>query len=203
MSKYKHFADEIRAANPNISNALLGQEVKERIAKEHPAPTPYDIHGLPDPMNTAVDLTGDIRAAAAAIIKADKKNLMIQYVRRNSPKVSKVVVDIETGTSYNKLMRGEPIGVMVAFMFEAEVLVGWSKYNLKKDDDGKQIEQLVFTKRDAIETAVLRALTDNVYEEVVPYKIADHLPAFFERVENYFNMKPSNIVIPTDTMGYA
>ncbi len=203
MSKYRNYAEEIKAAEPSITNAELGERVKARIAKEHPAPTPYDIHGLPDPMNTAVDITDDIRAAAASIIKADKKNLMIQYVRRNSPKVTKVVVDIETGTSYNKLMRSEPIGVMVAFMFEAEILVGWSKYNLKKDDDGKQIERLVFTKRDAIETAVLRALTDNVYEEIVPYKIAAHLPAFFERAEKYFNMKPSNIVIPTDTMGYA
>lgn len=203
MSKYKHFADEIKKFEPEISNENLGKRVKARIARKHPAPTPYDVHGLPDPMNTAVDITDDIRAIAASIINTDKKNIMIQYVRKNSPKVSRVVVDIETGTTYNRLMRGEPIGVLVAFKYKDELFVGWSKYNLKKDNDGKQIERLVFTKRDAIETAVLRALTDNVYEEIVPYKITVHLPAFFERVEKYFNTKPSNIIMPTDTMGYA
>lgn len=200
MSKYKHFADEIKKFEPEISNENLGKRVKARIARKHPAPTPYDVHGLPDPMNTAVDITDDIRAAAAEILSVNKKNLMIQYVRRNNPKISKVVVDIETGTTYNKLMRGEPIGVMVAFVYKGELLVGWSKYNLKKDDDGERIERLVFTKKDAIETAVLRALTDNIYEASAPYKIAECLPAFFERAEKYFGLKLDNTV---DTIGYA
>ncbi len=202
MSKYKHFAEEIKAAEPSISNAELGAKVKARIAKEVPTLTPYDVHGLPDPMNTAVDITDDIRTMGASIIGVGKKDIMIQYVRKASPKVSRVVVDIETGTTYNRLMRAEPIGVMVAFIHQGELLIGWSKYNFKKDDDGKQIERLVFTKKDAIETAVLRALTDNVYEASTPYKIAECLPAFFDRAEKYFGQLTNNAVEST-TIGYA
>ncbi len=200
MSKYEHFVEEIKAAKPDISNAELCAEVKARIAKEDPAPSRYDTHGLPDPMNTSGDVTDDVRNKSALITTGNKRNLMIQYVRKAKPRVGKVIVNVMTGSTSSKLVRGEPIGALVAFKDDNNLLVGWSKYNLKKDEEDNQIEGLVFTKKDAISTAVLRALTDNINEAAIPFKIANDLPAFLMRVEKYFGAKPNNMAT---AFGYA
>lgn len=200
MSKYAHFANEIRVANAGITNAALGAAVKVRIAKEDPAPTPYELHGLPDP--TDIIISGGDRKKAATIIHDGAPNLMIQYVRGTAPVVKEVTVDVSSGETTKKIRRGAPIGVLVAFKDGEKVLIGWSKYNFAKDDQDIQLEKLVFTKKDAINTAVLRALTDadEINAENVPFKIAVALPAFLTRVGKYFNAAPSNV---TNTVGFA
>jgi len=198
MSKYAHFADEIRAISEGITNAELGAAVKARIAKEHPAPTPYEIHGLPDPSGIVVNLA--TRLKADAIVKGGAPNLMIQYVRRNAPVVDKVIVDTGTGKTTKKIIRGAPIGVLVAFKDEGKTLIGYSKYNFAKDDQDVQLEKLVFTKKDAINTAVLRALIDTMDVADMPFKVSVDLPAFMTRIEKYFGEKPDNM---TSTVGFA
>ncbi len=214
MSQFFHFAEEIKAISDGISNEDLGKAVKARIAKEHPAPTPYDIHGLPDPMNTDMDISDQIREKAEEIITAtagEQKALMIQYVRRSAPVVSQITLDVHKGKISSKTMRGVPIGVMVAFLDDDKLFVGWSKYNLKKekDEDGKPvfvngkaqlIEKLVFTKKDAIKTAILRALTDQLNVKTAPFKIADAMSAFVARTEKYFQVPVSNT---DNTVGFA
>jgi hypothetical protein len=205
--KYRHFAEEIKATEPGLNNTELGAKVKARIAMEDPAPTQYDIHGRPDPMSTGTEITSEVRDNATIIIGENKEDLMIQYIRRTAPAVCNVIVDVKTGGHtfhFNKRMRGEPIGVMVAFMNGQALLIGWSKYNFKKDKDtGKQIEQLVFTKKDAVQSAVLRALTTELDSASIPFKIADKLPAFIKRAKKYFKVEPSNVAGEVSTVGYA
>jgi len=209
MSKYQHFADEIKAADETLSNAALGAAVKVRIAKEDPAPTPYAIHGLPDP--TGINLIEPMtRNIAANIIEAGAPGLMIQYIRNATTTVTKITKTGSKTDSSEKILRGAPIGVMVAFMYNDNLLIGYSKYNQatvkNKDGDAvlvkgkpEQIEKLVFTKRDAINTAVLRALTDTVNMASVPFKIAVALPAFLVRTEKYFK----NVAVNTDVLSAA
>ena len=204
MSKYKHFAIEIKAEEPNIGNAELGRKVKARIAAENLQQSPHDIHGLPDPMNTDASISDRTREKAKEIINVsaeNQKSLMIQYVRQTFPKVSKIVLDVNSGSVKKKTTRAEPIGALVAFLLDdGKLLVGWSKYNLKEDDDGVRIEKLVFTKKDAIHTAVLRALTDTIDRNAVPFKVRPDLDAFISRAERYFGRKAANI---TTTFGFA
>jgi len=198
MSKFAYMAEEIRAVSEGITNAALGAAVKARIAKEHPAPTPYELHGLPDPSGIVID--DATRNKAFEIIDRGAPNLMIQYVRRNAPVVDKVIVDTGTGKITKKIMRGAPIGVLVAFKDEGKTLIGYSKYNFAKDDLDVQLEKLVFTKKNAINTAVLRALIDTVDVADIPFKVSVDLPAFMTRIEKYFGEKPDNM---TNTVGFA
>ncbi len=193
MSKYQHFAKEIRAGDPSLTNAELSTAVKERIALEDPAPTPHELHGLPDPTGIAVD--GTARNRAVGIIDHGAPNLMIQYVRQCKPKIAAVLIDVNDGKVAHKITRGAPIGVLVAFKDSSgSIRFGYSKYNFAKGDDGVQLEKLVFTKKDAINTAVLRALTDTVNRNSIPYKVAVDLPAFLSRIAKYFGGNPVNIV---------
>ena len=191
MSKYQHFAKEIKAKDPSITNAELGAAVKARIALEDPAPTPYETHGLPDP--TGINITDTIRDKAADIINQGAPNLMIQYVRRCKPKVAAVLIDVNDGKVAHKIMRGAPIGVLVAFKDNHEILIGYSKYNFATDDADVRLEKLLFNKRDAINTAILRALTDTINKSSIPYKVAVDLPAFMSRIAKYFGGKPTNM----------
>lgn len=201
MSKYLHFVEEIKAVSEGISNVALGAAVKARIAKEDPAPTPYEIHGLPDP--NGIEINDAIRDSAAAIINQGAPGLMIQYIREAATNVTTMATTGNKTSISEKMLRGSPIGVMVAFVDNEELLIGWSKHNkaVVKDKNGaavlvkgkpEQIEKLVFTKRDATNTAVLRALTDTVNMADVPFKIAEALPAFLVRAEKYFKDIPAN-----------
>jgi hypothetical protein len=198
MSKFAHIAEEIRAISEGISNAELGAAVKAQIAKEHPAPTPYEVHGLPDP--TDIVISDEDRNKAFEIIDRGAPNLLIEYVRRNPPTIAKVTIDVASGETTKKIMRGEPIGVLVAFKDDGDVFIGYSKYNFAKNDAGVQMEKLVFTKKDALNTAILRALTDDIDTDSVPFKVAAVFPAFLERAKKYFGVIPTNVI---NTVGFA
>lgn len=217
MLKYAHFAAEIKAATENIGNVALGAAVRARIALEDPTPTPYDIHGLPDP--SGIDVTNEVRDKAANIINQGAPGLLIQYIREAATSVTTISRSGSKTRCSEKILRGAPIGVMVAFVDNEELLVGHSKYNQAtvKNEDGEtvlvkgkpeQVEKLVFTKRDAINTAVLRALTGNISVAGAPFKIAEALPVFMDRVERYFKaiVFNKNMVSRTNennTVGYA
>lgn len=221
MSKYAHLASLIKAAQPGVSNAELGAAVKLLIAEKYPAPTPYDLHGLPDP--NGIDVTDEVRDRAANIIEAGAPGLMIQYIREAATNITTISKSGSKTNVKEKMLRGAPIGVMVAFMNNDDLIIGYSKYNQateKINDPGSpahgktvmvkgkpvQIEKLVFTKRDAINTAVLRALTDTVNMAGAPFKIAEALPAFLARTEKYFKGVPANtdkLSAANETVGMA
>jgi hypothetical protein len=156
---------------------------------------------LTDPMGINVDKTSEfdsiaaIRTEAAKIVSAG--DVIVQFVRPGKRQLSKVAVDMKNGKVHKKFKRNQPIGALVVFTAADNVLVGWSKYN-------KTAEVLPFSKKAAVETAVMRGLADRIYpngrseyttaEDVrLPAVIAKALPSFLERVEKIFDKKADNV----------
>jgi hypothetical protein len=164
-------------------------------------------YGTPFP--TGHSVTTDVKDKAVAIA-ADHKNLLIRYVRKNP----KLVKDLREGEDpYNKptykIMKGEILGVLVAFKDDGELLIGWSKRHSTHED-------LSFTREDARVCAVLRGLLDSIIIEskekvftsvsgqsknrqksldrqYIPSPLKYHIPSFIGRSKAYFKADPTNV----------
>jgi len=152
-----------------------------------------------NPMGIDEDITvitvDKARDEALKIIKSGK--MISKFVRPGKRKLSKVITDTETGDVYKKFRRNAPIGALVAFMNDGNLFVGWSKYN-------KNNEVLPFSKKIAIETAVMRGLLDNIYPygpdgyttttgQYVPKLIVKDIPDFITRIEKVFERRVDNV----------
>lgn len=155
----------------------------------------YILYGIPIPRD--LDITEEIQTIAKRIINDSKKttrndkSLVIQYIRKPYRYYSR---------------KGEPRGVIVAFLHNKKLKVGWSK-RIEGDmiSYGKiiQKEPLVFTKKDAVYIAVLRGLEDSILllksgtymnkNKIIPKTIAEALPLFLTRVQNIFGQDPTNV----------
>ncbi|MEA3295543.1 MAG: hypothetical protein U9Q27_00145 [Patescibacteria group bacterium] len=167
----------------------------------------YTLYGVPRPQNA--DVSAKTILIAKDIIRKNKetigskKTILAKYIRKITTK--------------RPGQKGMPIGILVAFIYNNELLIGWSKYLegketvinvLRKNGVNEVIksrlkEPLVFTKKDAMLLAVERGLTDiiafhgsNTYtkrKKVIPKNIAKELDKFINRCEKYFKRNVSNI----------
>lgn len=158
---------------------------KEKIEKPEPVEKP-------EPEGTFGKITDEIRAEASSLQEGGI--LLSEFVRDSEPKLSKVSVCIDNNCLYKTFAKGKPIGVLVAFLKNRKILVGWSFYN-------KNHEVIPFTKKDAVRIAILRALTDGILttesssgrpsaftqsDTHVPKVIGKELPKFIDRARKYY-----------------
>ena len=172
----------------------------------------YILYGIPTPKNTEV--TKEIQLMAEKIINNSKNNttendkaLLLKYVRKGQDGFILQNREISSDEVEYFIGRGEPYGVIAAFLNYGELNIGWSKrltgdvLNLGKI---KQREPLIFTKRDAIYIAVLRGLVDSItfrgsgaYTKIsdpIPKTITNILWPFIERAQRYFKQNANNVI---------
>lgn len=170
----------------------------------------YVLYGIPTPNNA--EITKEIQTAAERIITESKnttensKALLLRYVRKGQDGYILQNREVSEDEVEYFIGRGEPYGVVVAFLNEGKLKIGWSK-RLTGDilDLGKirQKEPLIFTKKDAIHIAVLRGLTDSItfrgsgvytnIDDPIPKAIANILWSLIERAQNYFKQDADNV----------
>ena len=170
----------------------------------------YILHGIPIPNNTKV--TKEIQLVAERIISDSKnttennKALLLRYIRKGQDGYILQNREISDDEVEYFIGRGEPYGVVVAFLDDEKLKIGWSK-RLTGDmlDLGKirQKEPLVFTKKDAIYIAVLRGLVDSITfrgsgaytntDDPIPKTIANILWSFIKRAQRYFKQDVDNV----------
>lgn len=161
----------------------------------------YALHGTPMPKG--IKVSEKTQAVAKTIIDESKnttdcdKRLLITYIRRT-------LNDAPRHYYFGK--RGDPYGVMVAFLYNNQVKIGWSK-RIEGDvfEAGRMLqkEPLVFTKKDAVYVAVLRGLTDSIIlndsgmyttaGKIIPKSITKSLVLFNEFAQRIFKKSVSNI----------
>jgi len=199
-SKYTDLIEEIKRDNPadqwNIKiKAAIAEKTKSEPV-DNSTTDPMGINGHTISAFASIDV---VREEAKKIVESSRKdnNLISQFVRPGKKKLSKVITDTENGEVYKKFRRNPPVGALVAFINNENLLVGWSKYN-----KGKEI--LPFSKKTAVETAVMRGLLDRVYPhgpydyvtasaQYIPKAVAKEMVKFVNRVEKFFARTVDNI----------
>ena len=170
----------------------------------------YTLYGIPMP--NGLELTDELKEVATSIIalnRADvdgREPVLIRYIRKGQDGyvLASSVTDKDTREYF--VGKGEPYGVVVAFLHEGNLRIGWSKrLEGKKLEYGKEVqrEPLSFTKKDAIKIAIIRGLVDSltfrgsniltIGDDVIPKAIAKTLPPFVEKAEKYFRCDAMNI----------
>lgn len=169
----------------------------------------YTLYGVPMP--NGLELTDELKEIATSIIalnRADvdgREPVLIRYIRKGQD--GYVLASSATkDTREYFVAKGEPYGVVVAFIHEGNLRIGWSKrLEGKKLEHGKEVqrEPLSFTKKDAIKIAIIRGLVDSltfrgsniltVGDDVIPKAIAKILPDFIKKAEKYFRCDAMNI----------
>ena len=146
-------------------------------------------HGCPHP--TGHEVSKDVKAKAVEIA-ADHTKLLIRYTRKDPM----LIKDLKKGDDpYDKpaykIIKGEPLGVLIAFKDDGKLLIGWSQRHTVN-------EPLSFTREDARVCAVLRGLLDSISmkskEDVftsiegqcVPSPLKYHIPSFVNRAHRFF-----------------
>ena len=119
---------------------------KEKVEKQKPVEKP-------EPESTFGKITDEIRTEAKSLQEGGI--FISKFVRFSEPVLSKVSVCIDSNCLSKTFTKGKPVGVLVAFLKERKILIGWSVYN-------KNHEVVPFTKKDATRIAILRALTDGI-----------------------------------------
>ncbi len=171
-------------------------------------PSRYEEYGFPMPsVNNLTKETKDLAKELAA--KGERDKLAILYVREE-PLVQKhtMVKKIkgeDVKVPYLKAVRGNPIGVLVGFKTKDGTKIGWSKRNASLDENDLPLEKLFFTKKDALEVALMRGLVDTITISPsgrsakvsdgahIPKCIEKALPHFIKRVVRCFNDSPANV----------
>lgn len=158
---------------------------KEKIEKPEPVEKP-------EPEGTFGKITDKIRAEAKSLQEGGI--FISKFVRLSEPKLSKVSVCIDSNCLSKTFAKGTPVGVLVAFLKERKILVGWSVYN-------RNHEVVPFTKKDATRIAILRALTDGILttksdsgryilltksDAHIPEVIGKEFPEFLTRARKYY-----------------
>ena len=190
---------------------------KDRDGIEHPIPkkvSRYEKYGEPKPSFIGAIRPED-REVAEMILGGDRKEVLIRYIRE-APVIQKHTVKEEGMTGKGertvlKIAKGMPLAVVVAFKHGDKVYVGWSKRHspLVDIDDATnekvlvEVEDLIFTKQDAVKVAILRALADKLVikgknikssnQLPLPKDVERELPAFIGRVIRYFGVAPVNL----------
>lgn len=166
----------------------------------------YTLYGIPKPNNLNID--AKTIATARNIVRENKRSgnskriILAKYARKGN----------------NAVLKGYPVGVVVAFVHEDKLLIGWSKYlegrettivSPKKNETvhtikSKPKEPLIFTKKDAISLAIERGLVDTITfrgstaytkeEKIIPKSIINGLDRFIERCMRYFKRDAFNII---------
>ncbi len=207
--------------------------VKDGTTHQKPVrKTRHEQHGFPYPSHlTKVDsvLLDEARGKAM-----NCKGVMIKYLR--AYEISKIFGENGRITG-NRVVKGIPWAALVAFKGEdGRLIVGWSKRHPGKayKIDGRiipvkdskavvfandrtvdeladvmvNIEQLMFTKKDAIAVAILRAMTDGLVfshskkhsqktirsadGSFIPKCVEKAIPRFIQRAESYFRAPVTN-----------
>ena len=167
----------------------------------------YTLYGIPKPSNLNID------AKTATIAR--------NIVRENKEpsNLKRVILAKYVRTGSNAVLEGHPIGIVVAFIHEDRLLIGWSKYlegqqttimPSKKNKvvyiiKSKPKEPLIFTKKDAMLLAIERGLIDTITfygsiayskeEKIIPKSIVQGLDQFIERCKRYFKRDASNVIM--------
>lgn len=187
-----------------------GLKIGEGKVKLVPVKTDrYTLYGVPMP--NGLELTDELKKAATSIITLNRASsderepVLIRYIRKGRD--GYVLASSTTkDTREYFVAKGEPHGVVVAFIYEGNLRIGWSKrLEGKKLEHGKEVqrEPLSFTKKDAIKIAIIRGLVDSltfrgsniltVVDDVIPKAIAKILPDFIKKAEKYFRDDAMNI----------
>jgi len=200
-------------------------EIGEGKVKLVPSKTDrYTLYGIPMP--NKLELTNELKDIATNIITLNKDGVnkrepvLIRYVRkgRDGYVLGSNATDKDTIEYF--VTKGEPYGVVVAFLYEGNLRIGWSKrlegfkkqmkseldnFNAEEIQTGKMVprEPLSFTKKDAVNIAVIRGLVDSltsrgsgiftIGNDVIPKSIAKVLPSFVEKAEKYFRCNAINV----------
>lgn len=178
-------------------------EIGKNLTKLIPVSTNrYILHGIPIPRNLHV--AEETHITTKKII-SDSKNttdnnkiLVLRYIR-------KITNNYDRHHYY--IRKGEPYGVVVAFLHDGKLKVGWSKRiegNVLSLGKVVQKEPLVFTKKDAIYIAVLRGLKDSIIfresgtytnkNKIIPKAIVKALLPFLKRIQHVFGQEPNNVL---------
>jgi len=186
MSNEKHsdIVAEVRLENPAANNGELAKLVNERIrALEGRSDKP-----VLEPINTTVELSPQVKAHAENV--AQRKNILIQFVRPKGRKIIGANVNFVSEDIKKIFARKAPVGALVAFRDGADIVVGWSKRHNTE-------EPAPFMKKDATLIAIMRGLTDGIkgnpigfYEtssgRALPRAINKALDGFATRALAYF-----------------
>ena len=171
------------------------------------------VHDIPTPSN--MKIPGETKETAERIIRNSKnieKNddaILIEYIRKGQNGYILQNRDISDDITEYFIGKGEPYGVIVAFIYKGKLKIGWSK-RLEGEtiDNGKtkQLEPLIFTKKNAINLAVVRGLIDSIafrgssaytsMNGVLPKSITKILQPFIKRAQTYFKQKVANCSYP-------
>ncbi len=170
------------------------------------------LHDTPTPSNMRIP--GETKKTAERIIKNSKNVeksrvindiILIEYIRKGQNGYILQNRDISDDITEYFVGKGEPYGVVVSFIHEGKLKIGWSKrLGGETIDNGKtkQLEPLIFTKKNSINLAVIRGLIDSItfrgssaytsMNGVLPKSITKILQPFIERSQNYFKQKVAN-----------
>jgi len=188
--KYADLIEKIKKENPKDQwNVKIKAAIAEEV-KNNPVNT-----SSADPMGISNLVHSISREKASEIAKSGM--VISQFVRPGKRELSEVIIHPVAGRVYRKFRRNPPIGVLVALVFGDKLLIGWSKYNKNK-------EILAFSKKTAVETAVMRAFVDRIYPygpsdyktaegQYIPRLITKDITNFLKRVEGAFTRKASNV----------
>ena len=185
-------------------------EISKGKFKLVPITDKYTLYGIPCPND--LTLTNKIKRDAREIISLNNtgvkrgRQILINYIRKGKGgHILGSSPDGEDSFEYF-LIKGEPYGVILAFLHENKLKIGWSKrLEGLKIEHGREVqrEPLSFTKKDAVNIAVIRGMIDglifrgsSVYtltDKVVPKIIAKALLKFIKHAEKYFGEKAVNV----------
>jgi len=201
--------------NPTVAKRSWNIWIKAEIAKksiEKEDPTVADPMGIPDEIND------DTRAIAKSLISDNK--VMTQIVRVDKPKIESITLHPKTGKVIIKSSKSNPVGAMVAFISDnGKLRIGWSKYCMATEDELvessnsrvtliKRVlrEKNPFTKKKAVQTAVLRGLSDYIRFNVdsktlvtlkgnnIPRMVSKQLNSFTKKAATHFKQEPINVI---------
>lgn len=172
----------------------------------------YTLYGIPRPQN--VNINAKITFLARNIIRQNKGTvnskgiILAKYVRKREMSLIHKYGKNEVPEYLNS--KGAPVGVIVAFIHDNKLLIGWSKYLEGRETvitpsgenkvthtiKSKPKEPLIFTKKDAMLLAIERGLVDTITfqgsavytkeEKIIPKSIVNGLSEFIKRCERYF-----------------
>lgn len=160
----------------------------------------YKVYGKPVP--SGVDTSASTLAKVREVLEGGNKFFITHYVRKEPFSFVHRVNGKAVGAGFSK---GEPRGILVAFKYEDQILVGWSKWNEGAAENGKPLEMRRFTKADALQVAMIRAFEDVIQindaqgffmekaENPIPKAIVRELRPFIERAVRYFKKAPANV----------
>ncbi len=156
MSKVIHLGNKytgrietvVQGVKSTIKPELWNKVIKERVKALRKSESVVN-----EPENTFGKITDEVRLEAKTLQKGGI--FISKFTRLSEPVLDKISVCIDSKCLSKTFIKGMPIGVLVAFLKDRKILIGWSVYN-------KNHETAVFTKKDAIRIAILRALTDGI-----------------------------------------